>query len=544
MNPGKRSFFGCLILQSLLVLWASAPAHAEMAVEWFGGQDRCRHKTMTVELSKYGKEGLENPKMSGKDICGIHALAFDLAALKPKTKIFHASLRIQAPLEKIRTDKRVYMNIGQGVFYFDPLRLYAEMEVWKPVEIYAAAEGSAAGHAVFDKNSPLKLELPRYRSFDCTAAVQAWVDGSKPNLGFVVRQLDLWDWQPERTVLEVRYDGKPEKPPAQAKDLKVFHRKGQTFITWTEVEKIIENESIAWAEFEPVFKQHSPRGRVFYRIYRHNQPLSAATLHQAELVNEIWPLSGYDTRTHQHVTAGEEWTGLDPKCIVHRYSVSDAPAGALKPNGVFGAGNAAQWWSPELPLHTGLYVHQAPQAGKFHYAVTALVDGVENTVDFSPANALAEPVEESTGPGEPMLYRVLDQSAGTGKNREARETQFFMYWAAPPYANLPRHPIHIMLTLRKGAPLKDMSVVYEGDGMYGSSLVSGPNLHFWKTGDLMFTLVSDSALATSSTKSHFNTLIATTESKPIPYSKQMVELFTPWAKAVAPRLGGEVGPPK
>ncbi|MCJ7543172.1 MAG: hypothetical protein MUP47_01185, partial [Phycisphaerae bacterium] len=183
-------------------------ARGELVVEWWGQGDRCQHRDMTIELSKYGKEGLANPQGGKKAIEGIHALTFDLSPLKKDARIHHASLRIHAPLEKIRTDKRAYMSIGQGVWYYDPLRLYAELPARRPVQMFIAQPGSAEGNAVYDKSKPLELEGPQFKSFDCTAAVRDWVSGKAPNLGFVVRQLDMWEWAPGQTVLEVRYAGK------------------------------------------------------------------------------------------------------------------------------------------------------------------------------------------------------------------------------------------------------------------------------------------------------------------------------------------------
>ncbi len=284
----------------------AAPAGGEMVVEWWGNGPRCRHDRMTIELSYYGKEGMINPKMGRKPTEGIHALRFDLSPVPKTAKVYHASLRMQAPLERIRTDKRAYMSIGQGHWYHDPLRLYAEMRPWKPVEIYAALPGSARDKPVYDKDRPLKAEGPQFKSFDATAAVRDWAAGRRENLGFVVRQLDLWDWAPSVTVLEVRYEGKVAEPPPQAKDIRVFHRKGQTFITWTEVRKIIEADEVRWADFENTFKSHSPRGDTYYRVYRHHEPITAANLHQAERVDEVWPLSGWDGRMHEHLTRGED----------------------------------------------------------------------------------------------------------------------------------------------------------------------------------------------------------------------------------------------
>ena len=518
------------------VLALAGAAQAEMVVEWWGSDARCRHKGMTIELSKYGKEGMISDKAGKKDVEGIHALKFDLSPIPKGVKVYRASLRIQAPLEKIRTDRRVYMDIGGGVWYFDPLRLYAEMKQWKDVQVFAAASGTEGDKAVWDKDKPLAIEPPLYRSLDATAAVQDWVSGKTPNLGFVVRQLDMWDWQYERTVLEVCYEGQVKGPPAQVKDVKVAHRKGQSFITWTEVEQVIEQDPIEWAAFEPLFKKVGPRGRTFYRVYRHSQPITAANIAQAARVGEIWPLSGYDIRMHQHVTQGEEWMGLDPKSVVNRYVIESPPSGKLEPNSM-GPRGRREWWGKQLPMHTGLYVHQSPQAGKAYYAVTALVDGVENTHDLAAGvNCTGEAVDEAVGPGEPTLYRVLDQSMGEGRNITPVETQFFMYWAAPPMSNLPRHAVHVLITLNAAGGRDKSKFAFTGDDMYGSCLVSGPNLHGWRDSDMIFTIVDDAAFASASYMSNWNTMLSGDQGKREPYAQRVADQFLPWSKALPLRL--------
>jgi len=521
-------------------------ARGEMVVEWWGRggpSSKCRHTGMTIELSRYGKEGLINPQAGKKAVEGIHALTFDLSPIKRGTKIYHASLRFQAPLTQIRTDRRVYMDIGQGVWYFDPLRIYAEMAQWKPVEFYVAEKGTAGDKAVWDKTRPLVLEGPGFRSLDATQAVQDWVNGTKGNLGFVVRQLDMWDWAPSATVLEVRYEGKVKDPPGQVQDVKVIHRKGQTYVTWTELDRIIDQETIAWKEFEPIFKKVSPRGSTFYRIYRHTEPITAANLGRAERVNEIWPLSGYDIRMHQHVTEGENWVGLDPKCVVIRYSVDDPAAGALTANTTGGKGRR-EWVNRQIPLYTGLYVHQVPKAGKSYYAVTAIVNGVENTRDVKAGvNSLAEPVDEVVGMGEPLLYRIMDQSHDYPV-KVPTETQFFVYWAAPPYANLPRHAVHIMVMQMNGAPRKDYDLIYEGDGMYGSYLQSGANMVlFPKSKDMQIIVVDDAAFASASYRSNWNTAISSEQAKAQPYAQRLVDALMPWFKGLQPRITTPTGSP-
>ena len=514
------------VLMGCAVLLIAGTVRSDTVVEWWGSGNRCRHNLMTIDLSYYGKEGVINRKMAGRDILGIHALRFDLTPIGKGATIRHASLRMQAPLEDIRTDKRAYMSIGRGHWYHDPLRLYAEIRPWKPVEVYVALKGSARGKGVCDKARPMKLEGPQYKSLDVTEAVRNWASGKTPNLGFVVRQLDLWDWNPGATALEVRYEGKPAKPPAQVGGLKVRHHKGQTFITWTEIEKIIEDEDIRWKAFETIFKKHSPRGRVFYRVYRHDQPITAKNLHETTRVDEIWPLSGYDARMHQHMTRGEDWQGLDPNVSVPRYGVEPTPPGKLPTDGRRRMNSATEWWAKELPLHTGLYVHQPTKAGKAYYAVTAIAGGVENTQAFSTANSLAEPLAETVGPGEPLMYRRLDQSSKRGG---AKETQFFVYWAAPPYANQPRRPIHIMVGLPGERPAAKVIVNYNVGDMYGSDLIKGTHVHTWKGNARIMAIVCDACFGGSGYWSSWNTLLSREQAKKEPYGKRMAEMLTPWA---------------
>jgi hypothetical protein len=372
--------------------------------------------------------------------------------------------------------------------------------------------------------------------------VRDWIGGKVPNLGFIVRQLDLWDWDPGKTVLEVRYEGTLKDPPKkQAKDVKVVHRKGQTFITWTEIDEIIKTDEIIWKDFEPTFKKVSPRGSVFYRIYRSDRPITAGNLAAAERVDEIWPLSGYDFRVHEHVTRGEDWMGLNQNVVVPRYCIEDPPPGPLPWKGERSLPN---WWGKPLPLHTGLYVHQPRKAGKAYYAVTVLENGVENTVDVGAANSIAKAVDETVAPAEPILYRVLDQSRGDWRNRRPRETQFFVYWAAPPYANQPRRPVHLMIGLQGEEPSDKMSVRYNIGDMYGSEINAGTHVHQWRDFGIVFSVVDDAAFGSQHYWSSWNTLLSREQAKREPYAGRIVKLFTPWVKklerrCVRPAQGGK-----
>jgi hypothetical protein len=279
---------------------------------------------------------------------------------------------------------------------------------------------------------------------------------------------------------------------------------------------------------------------VFYRVYRSDRPITAANIHQAERIDEVWPLSGWDGRMHEHMTRGEDWMGLNPEVLVPRYCIEPVPPGPLPRDGKRRKNNTLEWWNKELPLHTGLYVHQARKAGRSYYAVTALVNGVENTRDLAAANSPAKPVDETAGPGEPILYRVLNQAS---RRHGARETQFFVYWAAPPYANQARRPIHLMVGLPAGAS-DTVSVKYNPGDMYGSEIIRGTHPHSWKGKARILIVICDACFGNSRYWSSWNTLLSREQAKQHPYGKRMADLFAPWLRKLRPRLQAQAAPRK
>ncbi|MFO7900101.1 MAG: hypothetical protein R6V58_13710 [Planctomycetota bacterium] len=512
---------------ALGMVGCSAPSAGQMTVEWWGSQQKCRHRTMTCDRKADGPSGLR----------------YDLSQIDEGARVYHASLRMSTDKPKLPVHKRAYMVPG----YYDPLRIYAEFCPRRPVRIYPLHRGED-GRPEPDEE-PLELEPPRYRSFDVTDVVQEWVSGDRPNLGFLVEDFDIWvHWQ---STLEVCYAGKPNAPlPPQPEDLRVVHRNGQTFITWTEIDKLIEEEQVRWEMFEETFLEafpkmkHTwwksksvPRRAVWYRIYRHTEPITAANLAEAERVDEIYPLSGYDRRIHQHTCRGENWQGLDPDVIVPRYVISEPPDGDLEPTGQSAKG-APECRGEQLPLHTGLYVHQVGEPGKAYYAVTVLENGVENTVHFSKANSLPGPVDEAVGPGEPILYRALDQTRRRGRRVTPRESQFYVYWAAPPYHNLPRQPMHLMVSFPGPDPGKAVKLRSGIRDMYWSELVGGTHPHEWpKTGRLL-TIIRDLPRKECGVNANCYTLRPPEPKNPQPYWDRLKKLLVPWAKTLQPRLIG------
>ena len=414
----------------LFSFFLSGVLNAEVAVERWGKLKTSSHKGMTLI------------RLADK----TSILRFDLSELKKGTKIFRASLRVKAT--------------GSPS---------------KPILIYPLKAGSTDKKPLPD-NEPLKLEPPRYNSFDMTKIVSEWVSGSRPNKGLLIKRFE--GWRPNETELEITYEGKAKKPPPQVKGLKVFHRKGQTFLTWTEIDKLINIEKVKQKSFAQALKKGSPRGEVLYRVYSHDKPITAGNIGNAKRVDETGVLSGYDKAIRQRNCIGEIDQGYDPNTIVPRFCIEIIPYTPFKATHTFTymKRNFPEWTGKQLPLYTGLYVHKSPKAGKKYYAVVSSVNGVENTRDVSSANSLKKPIEEIVGAGEPVLYRRMDQSSGRGRGRKNQESQYYVYWTAPPTSNIPNSPCHILVGISEPDSKAAMSTSIKTgrfEGMYWGELVCG-----------------------------------------------------------------------
>lgn len=153
-------------------------------------------------------------------------------------------------------------------------------------------------------------------------------------------------------------------PPAQPTELKVFHRSGQTFITWSERAEL--------------------KGEK-YRIYRHTKPITAANLAKAQLLYEVSEGSGCFFADRYNPQYSGNWKAR----YVDRFVILD------------GRG--------QLPAETGLLVWTlwpedfgGKKSGDGYYAVTTILRDrtlgtKENTQQFGADNSVgpvAERVED------------------------------------------------------------------------------------------------------------------------------------------------------
>ena len=397
----------------LILLAAASLARAQVAVETWGPGERCTHrKTLTIRHAE------DQPVPA--------AITVDLSALPKGAKILHASLHAAREPVPGTSDEAL-------------------------VDAVVSASPGRFG-VVQPPQKPLALEAPWYRSFDATELVRKWAGDPKANYGLHVKSFP--GWRPELTYLEVVYKGASRSAPRQVEGLKVLHRAGQTFITFNENEPLAKKEKVTWGELKELLGGMDAERRVRYRVYRHAQAITGATIAAAELLGEVGPLSAYNVngRSVDELIAIVRRRAIDDldlsKQLAHRRTnyfsrynpdmpqMSDVVIGRL----------AITDGSP-LPLGTGLYVHHPAEAGRAYYAVVASVDGTANCKDFSAANSLAEPVAEEPGAGEPVLQGTADVTVFYDYPGQRLR---YVQWAAPPLASLPNSYFNLGVFVPRG----------------------------------------------------------------------------------------------
>jgi hypothetical protein len=207
------------------------------------------------------------------------------------------------------------------------------------------------------------MQKKSFYFFDVTDLVQTWVNHPQENVGVTFDGTIPSDEKenPElRPYLEITYEAINTDRPSQPSNFNVFHRSGQNFMTWTEI------------DYDGYFYN------MYYRIYRHTSPINNENLNDAELVGKVHQLSSYNAgRTEARKRADSSYT------TQHNYIINEG--------------------EDELSDDTGLFVYNVPQEGNYYYAVTSVVEGNENRTDFSEENSLNAPITDAPGFPEAIL---------------------------------------------------------------------------------------------------------------------------------------------
>jgi len=356
------------------ILWIilagqSSLASADVATLRWGPPDRRPDERRAIEIG---------------DAAEGKIIRVDLSDLPDGARILRAELVLARPRPLVGTDDDARLD-------FD-------------VRPLADATGGTSDRA----ERPLLLRAPWYDRLDATEAVCAWARGTRRG-SFLVRAGPRWS--PEKTYLDVTYEGRGEDLPPAATGLRVLHRSGLTSITWKEIEDPFEGKIPSLGELRATLARMEAARSVRYRIYRHTLPIDRGSIAGADLLAEVAPLSAWNPG------------GVSPDHAIHRRQLR-----AIE-DGMYARGFADEPFdvspsSPELdevpvrrlaiedgvplPSGMGLYVHRPDSAGKRYYAVATCIDGVANLVDLGPGSSLSGPIAEEKGAGEPVLQGEED----------------------------------------------------------------------------------------------------------------------------------------
>ena len=310
------------------------------------------------------------------------------------------------------------------------------------------------------QGKPLEIVGPWFNCLDATAAVRAAAGGV---CRFHVKPLP--DWKRDRTYLQVAWRGEPRPGGPQVRGLRAFHRAGQTFITWKQIEDLaadppaapewIPKGALTWDAYEKIMTEGKAQ-RTAYAVYRSDRPITAGDIQQARRIAVVGPLSGWNVNgANSERPIDLALSGKYANIHGHWNPFSDArvegPWGRYCPLDRFVIEEGQQ----PLPSGTGLYVHTAAERANAFYAVVASINGEENTADLSAANSLQQPMAEEPGEPAPVLQAELPELPFWNYPEKRLH---YVRWLAPPYTHLPsdyeNFAVCVPLELGEGVPLE------------------------------------------------------------------------------------------
>jgi hypothetical protein len=291
----------------------------------------------------------------------------------------------------------------------------------EPLLVQALVEPLAEKSAPVVEEAALTLAGPRFCAFDATDVVRRWSTGKLANHGLYIHG-------PAAAVrpgacLEITYEGRLVDPPSPVTGLSCFYRAGQVFLTWRETDnRYAGREDMLWKDYrDEMLRSRGGKSPVLtYRIYRHTRPITAASLGEAQLLDEVGQFSACDEREVK-----TEWKGEQVKNV--RLDEARVPRTAVEPG-------------KELPVGVGVYVTTTAAGGDYYYAVVSAVNGVENTVRLDAGNTTVQPIHERVAPSEPVFFRRLPM-----QYQKERTLECFVWWLDEPLANLPGY-VHVGVT--------------------------------------------------------------------------------------------------
>jgi hypothetical protein len=313
----------------------------------------------------------------------------------------------------------------------------------------------------------LATHPPSHRSLNATETVRAWITDTEVNQGLKIIQAGRAKLR--EAVLEVSYPSQVSSPLPVVQGLKAEHRDGQTFLTWREPYDVVGKDEPTFEEFERAVLDARAKRRIFYRIYRHEQPITTTNLGQADLISEVsetlscWNLLAIANTEHpqKDVTKRSPLRGGNLRLahIMTRYKLSDD--------------------KQALPRATGLAVLTARQFGKHYYAVTVSVDGREAVDKLTSSQSLTAVIEEKPAKFPAIIYQRTRKSQRDQNISPAVDV--YVCWLEPPLVHALR-PVEIYMVRWPDLPTASVGrrlPLYVNLGTYGCSAteMSNPGWH-------------------------------------------------------------------
>ena len=306
---------------------------------------------------------------------------------------------------------------------------------------------SGQGYRVTAGDVALRLVEPYCLWFDATEAVRKWVAAGAESGELVVRGEDV---KPEDVYLEIAFEGTLQDKPDQVTALRGFHRSGQTFLTWREIEDIADgNESVPWGEMVKSVRDCNPmvgivpkwpEREIRYSVYRHTEPITAENIHEARFLHDVAQGSVYEEDCIAKGRHGEHGpVYLKAGQVLRR---------AMLAKGEF------------LPPGTAYHWVTVPDGGRHYYAVVSSVNGLENTADVGSGNTFG-PVAEQVAPPTPML--VAEQVTDLRNPKGATWCErWYSWWCAGPLSAYPRrYDVAVGFCPQKLEPRPAVTIVRE-----------------------------------------------------------------------------------
>jgi hypothetical protein len=368
---------------------------------------------------------------------GAHAAA--TVTFTPDDKgTFPKTLRYDAK-EKLLTVDLSGLPKDAGVFRAELVLAEADRFAQVPVE----------PTTVYPDGQPekkLKLVGPRFHGLDAREAVEAAIKAGQP------LKLRLQVTLAGASRLEVSCLG--ARPRAadipKAGALNATHRKGQSLLTFAEPKLEVFPEFKTGADvtkFRDEFLKNHPATTL--RIWRGPERISPKAIAKATLVGECGFLSAWNSAYHQ------DETGKQPPV---RYRVTDL--------------------GEPLPWGTGVYAHNPAEAGKAYYAVTVAVGGEEDLDALDAGATTAGPVEETVGPGEPVLQ--WEEHPKDWQYRQGPLTRLvYTRWESWPNASVPNTPIDYLVAMGDDPPPAVLPREAENHAWRVEPAPVGLHLHCW-----------------------------------------------------------------